>query len=566
MKHRKALIALCLLSALASHCQAQVSGSAGSASRLTNAGSAPAGIAGQQCPVTGSVVSAITGEPIQKASVKLFRLAEGSGAAIQNTYGATTDSSGNFQARVDTGRYAMSVTRNGYAQQTAGQLGSAKAASIITLACRMDNAGIRFLMTPQGLITGTVVDEDNEPVANAIVEAFNDRAVLPAGRIRTAGSARTNDLGKYRIFGLGAGRYYVRARLLEETVTLTTPEKQQTSYVPIYYPGTNHAATATPIQVTSGQESEANITMSKVPTVHISGKVVTDYQIGGPPRLTAYPGDHPSWDPGERHGVIAEDKTGRWGLDGLQPGPYTLVCDRIDRGIRLGARQVVNVGTKNIDNIQVTLNRYPDLAGKVTVEGGGKVPSGIWVALQPRQAVASMGYPGAPVSPEGEFVMTAISPDLSDIGVSNLPSGYFVKSVIYLGHEVSESGIELGLGGSHKVDIVISVSGASLEGSVSDQEGKPSPSATVVLVPDPEHRQLKSRYYTATADQNGHFTTSGIYPGEYTVVAWDSAESFDDAAPDSLEVADKQGLTLNLKGGARDAVQLKALSSGALLP
>jgi hypothetical protein len=565
----KALIVLYLLSALAAHCRAQVSGSAESAaSRQSDAGSPAASNREQQCPVTGSVVSATTGETIHKASVRLFRLAEGSGSAIRGAYGATTDSSGNFQARVDAGRYTMAVTRNGYALQTAGQLGSAKAASIITLACGADTAGMRFLMTPQGLITGTILDEDNEPVANAIVEAFNDRAVLPAGRIRAAGSARTDDLGKYRIFGLGAGRYYVRARVPEisENVTLTTPEKPQTSYVPIYYPGTNHAAAATPIPVTSRHESEANITMSKVPTVHISGKVVTHYQIGGPPRLSAYPGDHPSWDPGERRGVIAEDKSNRWSLDGLQPGPYTLVCDRIDRGIRLGARQVVNVGTKNIDNIEVTLNRYPDLGGKVTVEGGGKVPSGIRVSLQPRQSLASMGYAGSPVSPEGEYLMTAISPDLSDIRVANLPSGYFVKSVIFSGHEVSESGIELGLGASHQVDIVISPNGATLEGSVSEGEDKPSPGATVVLVPDPEHRQLKSRYYTATADQNGRFTASGIHPGEYTVVAWDSAESLDYAAPDALEVADKQGQTLKLEEGGRQIVQMKTLSSSSLLP
>jgi len=563
----KALITLYLLSALAVNCQAQVPFSAESASQESNASPPAASNRQRQCPVTGSVVSATTGEPIHKASVRLLRLAEGSGSAIRGAYGATTDSSGNFQARVDAGRYTMAVIRNGYALQTAGQLGSAKAASIITLACGADTAGIRFLMTPQGLLTGTVVDEDNEPVANAIVEAFDDRAVLPAGRIRTAGSARTDDLGKYRIFGIGAGRYYVRARVPEisENVTLT-PEKQQTSYVPIYYPGTNHASAATPIPVTSGHESEADITMSKVPTVHISGKVVTDYQIGGPPRLTAYPGDHPSWDPGERRGVIAEDKTFRWGLDGLQPGPYTLVCDRIDRGVRVGARQVVNVGTKNIDNIEVTLNRYPDLGGKVTVEGGGKVPSGIRVSLQPRQSLASMGYAGSPVSPEGEYLMTAISPDLSDIRVSNLPSGYFVKSVIFSGHEVSETGIELGLGGTHQADIVISANGATLEGSVSEAEDKPSPDATVVLVPDPEHRQLKSRYYTATADQNGHFTVSGIHPGEYTVVAWDSAESGDNAAPDSLEVADTQGQALKLEGGGRKAVQLKALSPEALVP
>lgn len=63
----------------------------------------------------------------------------------------------------------------------------------------------------------------------------------------------------------------------------------------------------------------------------------------------------------------------------------------------------------------------------------------------------------------------------------------------------------------------------------------------MVLVTDPGTRQLKSRYYTATADQNGHFTASGIHPGEYTVVAWDSAESLDNAASDALEVANKQG-------------------------
>ncbi|HEV3037367.1 MAG TPA: carboxypeptidase regulatory-like domain-containing protein [Candidatus Angelobacter sp.] len=461
----------------------------------------------------------------------------------------------------------MSVNRNGYAQQTVGLLGSEKAASIIRLTCGSETTGLRFLMMPQGLITGTVVDEDNEPVANAIVEAFNDRAVLLAGRARATGSARTNDLGKYRIFGIGAGRYYVRAQLPEssETATLATQEKQQTSYVPIYYPGTNHASAATPIQVVNGQESQADITMSKVPTVHVSGKVLSEYGVRGP-LIVAYPGDHPSWDPGERHGVVADDKTGRWGIDGLQPGPYTLVCDRIDRGVRLGARLVVNVGNKNIDNIQVTLNRYPDLAGKVTVEGGGTVPSGVRVALQPRQALASIGYGGAQVNPEGEFLLTAISPDLSDIRVSNLPSGYFVKSVIFSGREVSESGIELGLGASHKVDIVISLNGATLEGSVSDEEGKPSQSAIVVLVPDPGHRQLGSRYYTATADRNGRFTASGIHPGEYTVVAWDSAESLDYAAPDTLEVVDKQGQTLKFEDGARKAVQLKAIPSDALFP
>jgi hypothetical protein len=76
----------------------------------------------QQWPVAGSVASATTGEPIHKASVKLFRPAEGPGSAIRGTHGATTDASGNYQARVDAGRYIMSVNHNGYAEQRVGRV------------------------------------------------------------------------------------------------------------------------------------------------------------------------------------------------------------------------------------------------------------------------------------------------------------------------------------------------------------------------------------------------------------------------------------------------------------
>src|SRR5215831_18114626 len=123
MKYRKALIAFCLLAALAANCRAQVSGTE-STSRQIDTGSPAASNREQQCQVAGSVVSATTGEPIHKASVRLLRLAESSGSAIRGAYGATTDSSGNFRARVDAGRYTMAVIRNGYALQTAGQLGS----------------------------------------------------------------------------------------------------------------------------------------------------------------------------------------------------------------------------------------------------------------------------------------------------------------------------------------------------------------------------------------------------------------------------------------------------------
>jgi protocatechuate 3,4-dioxygenase beta subunit len=424
-----------------------------------------------------------------------------------------------------------------------------------------------IFMTPQGVLTGIVADEDNEPMANATVEAFSYRTALQENRARIAGSARTDDQGRYRIFGISPGRYYISARTqaISGIARATTKEEQQAGYVPTYYPGTNHASAGVPVQVTSGQETKADITMIKLPTVHASGKLVTRYRVRGA-RIIAYPGDHPSWDPGDRRATDVDDKTGVWTIDGLQPGPYTFVIDRVYDGVRLGARLNVNIGTKNIDNLELPLIPYPDLVGKVAVEGNGPLPPGITVSLQPRQALASMGYASGQVNSDGGFDLNAISPDLSDVTLSNVPSGYFLKSVTFSGHEVSQSGIELGFGTTRPIAIVISHKGGTVEGSVSDEQGRPFAHATVVLIPDSEQRKLKSRYYTATSDQNGHFILSGIRPGEYTAAAWDSVDSIDYTDAEALEIADNRGQSLKVDTIVQPAVELKVIPSAELIP
>jgi protocatechuate 3,4-dioxygenase beta subunit len=563
MRNVQVLVAFYLSLALAVNCRGQVAGAAENVSPQNPVGS-QADDRARRCPVAGTVVNAMTGAPVNKASVKLFQLAEGSESAVVGSYSATTDASGRFQTRVERGRYAMLVVRNGYAKLTMGMAGTSKPASIVSLACT-DATELRFLMTPQGVIAGTVVDEDNEPLANAMVEAFNYRSGAQAGRVRAASAARTDDRGKYRIFGISPGRYYVSVRIQDSPGNGgLTAEEPQTSYVPTYYPGTNHASAATPIPVVGGQESVADFTLAKVSTVHAAGRFLTDFH-GGCAVIFAFPGEHPAWDSGERRGGI-DDKTGKWIIRGLQPGLYTLTCDRMDAGVRTGVRVAVNVGTKDLDNLELKMSRYPDLAGKITVEGGGRLPLALKVSLQPRQALASMGYAAAEPDSEGAFVLQATSPDLSDVTISNLPSGYFVKSIQFAGREVSDTGIELGLGGSHNVSIVISPKGATLDGRVLDAQDKPVTDATVLLVPDTGHRQLKSRYYTATTDPNGRFAITGIRAGDYTAVAWDSLDAMDYTDPEALEIADKQGETVKIQTDGRQTLQLRTLSAAGLLP
>src|SRR5258708_36235390 len=125
MKYPKALIALYLVSAFSANCRGLATGSAETASTQSDTGS-QAGVREQPCPVVGSVLSATTGAPLNKTSVRLLRVEVGSGSAIEGTYGATTDPSGPFHALAAAGPYPMSVAPNGYAQQAAWHVGSGK--------------------------------------------------------------------------------------------------------------------------------------------------------------------------------------------------------------------------------------------------------------------------------------------------------------------------------------------------------------------------------------------------------------------------------------------------------
>src|SRR5437867_7290183 len=72
----------------------------------------------------------------------------------------------------------------------------------ITLEARQRLGDLQLRMTPNGVITGRIVDEDGEPMAYLQVEAMLSRYSQGRKQLVTYGSASTNDLGEYRIFGL----------------------------------------------------------------------------------------------------------------------------------------------------------------------------------------------------------------------------------------------------------------------------------------------------------------------------------------------------------------------------
>src|SRR5438105_4768297 len=113
------------------------------------------------CIVEGSVLNANTGEPVKKITVSLYSV----GRAAPPQHSAVTDASGKFvMKQVEPGGYFLGANGNGYPSQIFGQKRRGGRGKLITLAPGAHETSIVFRLPPGAVITGTVYDEDGDPV------------------------------------------------------------------------------------------------------------------------------------------------------------------------------------------------------------------------------------------------------------------------------------------------------------------------------------------------------------------------------------------------------------------
>src|SRR6516225_7901372 len=123
------------------------------------------------CSVEGQVVNAVTGEPIRRASVLLMRSDPVPGDTGPPTFYSTqSNSSGQFAMKdIEPGKYRLTVNRNGYVFFTYGARGPMQPGTTLSLIRQQHMADLALKLTPQAVITGRILDDEGEPVANARV-------------------------------------------------------------------------------------------------------------------------------------------------------------------------------------------------------------------------------------------------------------------------------------------------------------------------------------------------------------------------------------------------------------
>jgi len=108
---------------------------------------------------------------------------------------------------------------------------------------------------------------------------------------------------------------------------------------------------------------------------------------------------------------------------------------------------------------------------------------------------------------------------------------------------------------------------AQLSGVVLDAESLPAAGATLVLIPDPPHRNVVEQYKSTTTDQNGKFSMAGLTPGDYKLFSWDSAEESEEdyppdwVDPEWLKPFESKGESIHLEEADRKSVNLHLIET-----
>jgi len=214
----------------------------------------------------GVVRSATSGEPLPRALVRI----EGDADT-----GSLTDGEGRFEIpSVPVGPQTIQVRKPGfmdrpYATEEVGYQAEGPAHSVLVAAGMPD---LEFTLTPTSAIHGHVELSTGDPAEGITVTLL--KQVVHNGRSVWAGdgTTRTNGDGAYRFAGLPEGVYTLQTQPALESepavtvvATGSASNVARTGFPGVFYPEAQEFSAAGRIRLASGDQAEANLSLTLEP-------------------------------------------------------------------------------------------------------------------------------------------------------------------------------------------------------------------------------------------------------------------------------------------------------------
>jgi len=494
--------------------------------------------------LTGVVVDH-QGQPLRKAHVILHHDNEEDKSIITAENGTFTI------GHLTPGRLTITVNKDGY-------IDPAKRPQRVTIP-PATTASITLTLQRTGSITGTVTDEDGDPIMGASIQIQR----WPRKKNQDYGNmATTDDRGSYRAYLLSPGDYTVTANFQDRREG-NIHGRPRGTYPPTSYPGTTDPTAAGLVRVTPGSETTGiDIPLQRATGVTITGMVTGEPKDG--PRFLAV-----SLEPIAPRGTIGSSRNtiprdGRFTLYDVFPGSYraTARSEDFNNEHQLTVQQPVIVGAEDIHGLLLHLHPPVTLTGTITTPPGRTLPNGLLVILAPRDAGNQQSGGAGTINPDGRFHLTNVSTGTYDMmlgATSTVADDLYVSSIRQGTTDALTDGITIGEEPPAALEIVMQANGGTLDCTVNNATGDFVPESALMLVPDPPRHRQVTRLGNCSTNEQGNCTIKGIAPGEYHAYAFPNGMDMDYRDPDTYAPYTKYGKVITIGTGERQHVQLNEI-------
>lgn len=429
-----------------------------------------------------------------------------------------------------------------------------------------------FAVDRWAVLAGRILDSAREPVPNAMVstrrEGYrNGRRVLMSYH-----SIRSNDLGEFRLSKLLPGAYYVeveptpiKPKLKEEGgKTSGSIRRTENRDVRTYYPGLPSMLGAVPVTLHSGQQIESlDISLLKARTSCIDVEII-DHNSGSASRPVMV---HVSeLFPMSQARVAAGEVTpgNDYEICGVPDGSYRLWAFRFGGagGTEL-ASEMITVSEENAETVPLHLEPPQPMTGTLTLLATGpedRLPAGVSVSLAQIDRISVMGESlVATVKPDGSFMIPGSMADDYWLQVGGVPPGYYLRQATAGNLDAAREPIRPGMG---ELKIVLASDGPSISGRVTNDRNEPVGNSCVILAANPFPAKVATNeLLTATTDETGQFTFTGMAPGSFRLFAFTGLTEFEAADPEFVRAQSSGGTEISL--GPREAKSVSVAASAA---
>jgi hypothetical protein len=423
-----------------------------------------------------------------------------------------------------------------------------------------------ILASRGGVITGRVLSEYDEPIANTDIKLFkvDGKRLEPVNDTWFAldedkQKFKTDSRGVYRIAGLATGEYIVRASESDEggdPAEVADGSYANGSMLVVYYPKAFRLQDATKVNVQEGTETaDVDIRISDRSVHRLSGRVFVAGRVAQDASIRLIH-DEPDVIRSSLTSTQARtDSTGRWEINAVPDGVYTLSVSGFINGIVrsdsergylsvVPQRQSITVSGADLTDLNTELIEGSSLQGVVSIEGSAAPPERLVIALVPvevsSQVTASPrgGSPEQPFEFEdghqdlerayiregGKFSFSQLHAGLFRVRIQGLRGPLYVKSITLNGKDALRTPIKIEQGKPVEgLRIVFSANVATLSGKAvaKSDRSKPLVEATILLFPiEAERRRLTGEPLVTRTDKDGRFVIKGA-PGEYFVFVFE---------------------------------------------